>query len=97
MMRIACPLAIFAAAVALLTAQEFRGTFSGVVADPQGSPVANAKIVATETRTGTKSETVTDSAGQYTIPFLAPGAYDLSAELTGFKRYQRQGLGLATG
>jgi hypothetical protein len=53
--------------------------------------------VALETRTGTRSETVTDSAGQYTSPFLAPGTYDLTAEIAGFKRCQRQGLGLATG
>jgi len=43
---------------AALWAQEFRRSFSGSVTDAQGAPIAKAKIAATETRTGAKSETV---------------------------------------
>jgi hypothetical protein len=56
-----------------LSAQEFRGTISGVLSDASGSPIPAARVVVTETRTNTKSETTTDSGGQYTVPFLAPG------------------------
>jgi hypothetical protein len=80
-----------------LSAQEFRGTFSGTVTDAQGAAVAKAKIVATETRTGAKSETVSEASGAYTIPFLAPGEYEIAAEVPGFKRSVRQGMTLGMG
>ncbi|HLJ12939.1 MAG TPA: carboxypeptidase-like regulatory domain-containing protein [Bryobacteraceae bacterium] len=81
----------------ILVAQEFRGTIAGRVLDPQGAPIANVKVVATETRTGTRSETLSDSSGQYNLPFLAPGEYRISAEASGFKRYERKGLTLGAG
>ncbi len=75
-----------ALAPAMLLAQEFRGTISGVVVDPQNASIPKAKIEATETRTGTKSAAVSDGAGKYAIPFLAPGTYRITATATGFKR-----------
>ena len=38
------------------------------------------KVVATETRTGSKSETLSEASGEYTIPFLTPGEYQIIAE-----------------
>jgi len=81
---------------AALFAQEFRGTISGSVTDPQGAGIPNAKIEAMETRTGAKSQTVSDSAGQYTIPFLAPGTYRITAEAAGFKRFVQDNFVLET-
>ncbi|HXB74371.1 MAG TPA: carboxypeptidase regulatory-like domain-containing protein [Candidatus Acidoferrales bacterium] len=78
-------------------AQEFRGTFSGLVTDAQGTAVARAKIVAIEKATGSKSETLSSATGEYTIPFLAPGEYAISAEMPGFKTYKREGLTLSIG
>src|SRR5690348_13780585 len=72
---------------AVLMGQEFRGTFSGTVTDSQGGAIVKAKVVATETRTGAKSETTSETSGAYTIPFLAPGDYELSAEAPGFKKF----------
>ena len=82
-------------ATATLSAQEFRGTFSGSVLDAQGAAVANVKIVATETRMGTKCETSSDFSGHYVVPFLTPGEYQITAEAAGFKRFVRQGLTLS--
>jgi hypothetical protein len=78
-------------------AQETRGTISGAVVDTTGAGIPNVKVIATETRTGTKSSTVSDAAGQYTIPFLAAGNYSLSAEESGFKKFTRSGLDLGSG
>jgi hypothetical protein len=82
---------------ALLSAQEFRGTFSGSVTDSQGAAVPKAKIVITETRTGAKANATTETSGEFTIPFLAPGLYDVSAEAPGFKKFIQQGLTLSAG
>ncbi|MBV9085059.1 MAG: carboxypeptidase regulatory-like domain-containing protein, partial [Acidobacteriaceae bacterium] len=56
-----CPAALFA--------QEFRGTLSGTITDSSGAQIEGAKITVTETHTGTKIDTSSTSAGQYTAPF----------------------------
>jgi hypothetical protein len=94
-------LALIAIAITALSfpvaAQEFRGTLSGSVADPTGAQIANAKIVITETHTGTKMESISDSAGQYTIPFLAPGDYDITVTKEGFKAAVRKAVHVGSG
>jgi hypothetical protein len=77
--------------------QEFRGTISGVITDPAGATVAGAAIVATEVRTGVKTPTVSDASGQYNLPFLSPGQYELSATMRGFKAFVRKDLNLGAG
>ena len=82
---------------AVLSAQEFRGTFSGTVTDPTGASIARATITATETRTGTKSTATSGDTGAYTIPFLAPGTYEITVEAPGFKKTVRSGITLSSG
>jgi hypothetical protein len=82
---------------AALLAQEFRGTITGSVSDPQEAMIPNVKIVATHTETGARSATVSDSSGTYTIPFLAPGIYQITADAPGFKRFVREKFALAVG
>ena len=71
---------------ATAVAQEFRATMSGRVSDSQNAVIAGAKIVATQIGTEAKFETVSGADGLYTIPFLPPGTYRLTAETPGFKR-----------
>jgi Carboxypeptidase regulatory-like domain len=75
-------------------AQEFRGTISGSVADSTGAVVAGASVIAKENQTGTVNRTVSDSSGQYVVPFLAPGDYTITATLAGFKSETRTGITL---
>ena len=84
-------------ACSALLAQEYRGTFSGNVTDPQGAVIPNTKITVTETRTGTKTTTVSGPTGKYTIPFLALGTYNIEAEAAGFKKFTQKGLTLSSG
>ena len=88
---------LFLAVAAMVGAQEFRGTISGNVTDPAGAAVPKAKITATEIHTGAKTRAESESSGAYTIPFLPPGEYDITAEATGFKTYNRHGLTLEAG
>lgn len=94
---LAISLILLLTAPALLRAQEFRATISGAVTDPSGAAVPGATVVATETRTGTKTQTVSGANGQFTLPFLLPGAYTVTAEAKGFKTFLRQGVSLASG
>src|SRR5436305_205051 len=82
-------LALFAC---LCAAQEFRSTLSGKVTDPSGAVVANAKVAAIKTDTNSRFETVTNTDGLYTIPFLPPGPYNITAEAPGFKKFTQSGI-----
>src|SRR5579863_6414125 len=78
-------------------AQEFRGTISGTVSDPAGGMIANAKVTAVETSTNTKAQTTSDSRGEYAIPFLAPGQYQVTVESNGFRQAVKSGIQLGSG
>jgi hypothetical protein len=80
-----------------LLAQEFRGTISGVITDSSGAIVAGAQVTVTETNTGTKISSTSGAAGEYTIAFLLPGDYDISATIQGFKEFIRKGVHVGAG
>ena len=80
-----------------LLAQEYRVTIGGSVSDSQGAAIPKAVMAARETRTGVKASAISEDTGAYTIPFLAPGEYEVTAEVPGFKKFIRQGLKLSAG
>jgi hypothetical protein len=78
-------------------AQEYRATLTGQVKDSQSGLLPGVAVTATHADTGTKFEAVTDGTGSYTFAFLAPGTYTVTAELTGFRRFIREGVPLSSG
>lgn len=87
---------VIALTLVLAFGQEFRSTLSGRVLDPAGAAVAGAKVTATGGETGAKYEATSSAEGEYTLPFLAPGPYTLTAEAPGFKKYAQSGLQIGT-
>jgi hypothetical protein len=79
-----------------LWAQEFRSTISGRVLDPVQAVVPGVNITATEIETGAVTKAKSESGGQYTLPFLAPGHYRVVAEAQGFKQYLHDGITVST-
>lgn len=69
--------------------QVARGSLTGRVTDQQGAVVMGAQVSAVEKATGAVYKSKSDSAGQYTIPFLAPGTYDVHVTYPGFKQFDR--------
>jgi hypothetical protein len=65
---------------------------TGVVKDSSGGVLPGADVTATQTDTGLKRTTVTDTNGSYTLPNLPVGPYRLEVSLQGFKSYARTGL-----
>jgi hypothetical protein len=59
-------------------------TIVGTVVDPQGAVIVDAKITATNQATGIARTVNTTSAGNYTIPNLSPGSYDVRVDAKGF-------------
>jgi len=86
--------AILATLSTFLFSQEYRATLSGRITDPQGAVMPGVKVVATQVETGSKYETVSGQDGLYTIPFLPPTSYRVTAETNGFKKYDRVGITL---
>ncbi len=74
------------------SAQEFRATISGTVADPSGAVIPGANVQVREIHTGTVSNTTTGRSGQYVIPFLLPGQYSLTVKAAGFQTLTRNGI-----
>jgi hypothetical protein len=85
-----CAFLISFASLAL--AQTDRGTITGAVSDGTGAVIPGVNVVATNTQTNTRYETVSTETGNYVLPQLLPAVYELTAELPGFKKYVRQGI-----
>ena len=75
-----------------LFGQEFRGTLTGRVVDPSNAPVPGAIISVRNEGTNATSPSKTDSHGNFTVPFLAPGPYTLTISATGFKLAKRSSI-----
>jgi hypothetical protein len=63
----------------------------GAVVDPNGAPIANAKVTAVNKATGVNYPGVTNADGYYSITFIAPGTYDITVEQSGFSRLTKTG------
>src|SRR5690349_22084547 len=79
------------------TAQSTLGTITGLITDSSGAVVPSAVVVATNTATGAKAQTVTSSTGNYVIPNLQVGPYEVSVAITGFKAWTRSGINVKGG
>src|SRR3954470_241372 len=88
--------ALVAASIGL-SAQDFRGGITGRISDASGGRMPGVTVTATNVATNVASTTTTNGDGDYAIPFLNPGTYALSAELSGFKKLVRNNLEVRVG
>ncbi|MBV8819081.1 MAG: TonB-dependent receptor, partial [Acidobacteriaceae bacterium] len=82
-------LGIFATAAWAQSAQ-----ISGRVMDNSGAVVPEVKIKITNAATGVARETASNESGDYIIPQLQPGTYNISAEKQGFRTTTESGVRL---
>src|SRR6266446_6133082 len=94
MLRIAISLlALFLAAPRPGCAQA-TGTIAGTVRDSSGAVVPGAKITATNEGTNLTRSVEADGAGQYIIPQLPVGAYQVRIDKAGFASFAQNGISL---
>lgn len=86
----------FCAAASAAVAQTALGTLRGTVVDGQGGALPGATITVRETQTNTVQTTVTGNEGQYFLPNLRPGSYEVTSDLSGFEPVE-QSLQLRVG
>src|SRR3970282_47823 len=84
-------------AAGTVNAQEFRATIKGQVVDSSGGALPGAVVTAQNTETNEVATATANQEGNYTIPFLRPGSYTLTTELSGFQKFVRSGLQLQVG
>jgi hypothetical protein len=73
-------------------AQSDRGTITGTVADATGAVIPGVTIEAKNMSTGTTYQAGTSETGNFTLPQLPVGTYEISASLPGFKKFVRSNI-----
>ena len=91
-MRVVSRLIVFSLLATAVFAQSDRGTITGTISDPGGAVVPGVPVEARNLSTGVTYPVASTSTGNYTIPELPVGPYELTATAPGFKKYVRQGL-----
>ncbi len=72
--------------------QEFRGSITGRVTDVAGATVAGARVTVTNVEMNTSTTARADEDGNYSVFYLLPGRYSVTAEAQGFKKLVQQGI-----
>src|SRR5262245_28445281 len=83
------------AAATRVGAQSFQGGVRGAVRDAQGV-IPGATVTLINEATKVARETTSNEVGQYTFPSVVPGTYTLEVSVSGYKKFERHGLTVAT-
>ncbi len=73
------------------------GTFTGTVHDSTGASVAGAQVTIANSGIGVSKVVTTNADGDWVVPYLPTGAYDIAVESKGFKKYEAKGVVLRVG
>src|SRR5690242_1415069 len=68
------------------------GRIAGTITDQSGAAIAGAWITVTNTAQEIKTKAVADTKGDYSVPSLPVGTYDVLFEARGFRSEKRTGL-----
>lgn len=78
-------------------AQSASGAMNGTILDAQGAAVANAQVTVTDPNTGFSRTTASGGTGNYSIPELPPGTYNMRVQATGFSTLEQKNIPLRVG
>src|SRR5213080_5147936 len=81
----------------LVFAQTATATIVGVVKDTSGALIPGVSITVKHTETGQTRTAISSESGDYNVPLLPVGAYELTTVMPGFKQDVRRGINLVVG
>lgn len=81
----------------VLNGQVGSASLSGAVSDPSGAAVPNAEVTLRNTQQNQTRTTHTGNSGEYSIPALPPGTYELVVTGPGFVEQKTQPFELSSG
>lgn len=73
------------------------GTLKGTVTNAAGAAVPQANITIRSNSSGFSQSVITDATGNFTISNLPPGTYNVSVEVSGYKRLSQENVQIAAG
>ncbi|GAG41346.1 unnamed protein product, partial [marine sediment metagenome] len=74
-----------------------EGSIRGLVSDSQGGALPGVTLTATSPSAAVAVTALTDEQGAYRFVALTPGDYTITAELSGFSKYERRGVAVRAG
>jgi len=74
-----------------------NGTIVGTITDPSGAAMPNVKVTATNTETSWTRTVPANDSGQYVLPDIQIGHYNIKAEASGFKIAEQKDVVLTVG
>lgn len=77
--------------------QEYRGTITGNITDPNGAIIPGASVTVQNIETNVAATATTNDEGSFTFPLLLPGKYKLSATAQNFQTTVRESIQLDVG
>ncbi len=76
---------------------ETTSAIVGIVVDPSGAAVPQAKVTVISTENGMKRNAMTDEVGRFAFPQLKPGSYAVKAEMEGFEPQTNESVSAGLG
>jgi len=90
-------LVLLASAVLPALAFGQSGTIVGTVTDPSGAAIPNVNVTVTNPETHWTRTFPTNDSGQFVVPDIQIGHYDIRAEVSGFKAEEQRNVVLTVG
>src|SRR5213594_3918681 len=81
----------------LSLAQTSTATILGTVKDTTGALIPGVSITVKHTETGLTRTAISSETGDYNVPLLPVGAYEVTSAMPGFKQDVRRGIDLVVG
>ena len=80
----------------LIRAQVTSGTILGTITDSSNSSVPNARIHITNIGTNISNDIRSNQDGNFELPYLIAGQYEITVEADGFKSFKKTNITLST-
>jgi hypothetical protein len=90
-------LALGLSGTAFAQSQAINGTIEGTIVDTQAAVLPGVTVTITNIDTGDTRVVVTNESGLYRAPLLPLGAYRVTAELQGFRKFEQTGIMISAG
>src|SRR3989442_13116833 len=89
--------ALIALGTCLSVAQTSTATILGTVKDTTGALIPGASVTVKHTETGLTRIAISSETGDYNVPLLPVGAYEITTSMPGFRQEERRGIDLIVG
>jgi hypothetical protein len=68
------------------------GSIKGIIRDPSSAAITAARVTARNIETGFERSTLSGAEGEFEVPLLPPGRYEISVLANGFAEFRQTGI-----